>query len=193
MKELLTTSNLNNGTLTLNFSDNLTAIDAGKPYIIKWTKAAGYDEADPETRDVKNPVFTGVTVSSTTPTPVTSNDNSVTFVGQYSPFTIDDSNINSVIMLGSGNKLGYSKNPRQLHSFRAHFEIPTVAGAPTMSSFVMNFGEGEQTGIIAVANSSLFTLHSSLSGWYTLDGRKLDGKPTKKGMYIVNGRKVVIK
>ena len=29
--------------------------------------------------------------------------------------------------------------------------------------------------------------------YYTLDGRKLDGKPTKKGVYIVNGRKVVVK
>lgn len=29
--------------------------------------------------------------------------------------------------------------------------------------------------------------------YYTLDGRKLEGKPTAKGMYIVNGRKVIIK
>ena len=29
--------------------------------------------------------------------------------------------------------------------------------------------------------------------WYTLDGRKLDEKPTKKGLYIHEGRKVVIK
>jgi hypothetical protein len=29
--------------------------------------------------------------------------------------------------------------------------------------------------------------------WYTLDGRKLDGMPTKKGIYINGGRKVVIK
>ena len=28
---------------------------------------------------------------------------------------------------------------------------------------------------------------------YTLDGRKLECKPTAKGMYIVNGRKVIIK
>ena len=27
--------------------------------------------------------------------------------------------------------------------------------------------------------------------WYTLDGRPFEGKPTKKGLYIVNGRKVV--
>ena len=29
--------------------------------------------------------------------------------------------------------------------------------------------------------------------WYTLDGRRLSGKPTKKGLYINNGNKVVIK
>ena len=29
--------------------------------------------------------------------------------------------------------------------------------------------------------------------WYSIDGRKLNGKPTKKGLYINNGKKVVIK
>ena len=29
--------------------------------------------------------------------------------------------------------------------------------------------------------------------WYTLDGRCLSGKPTTKGLYIVNGKKTVIK
>ena len=29
--------------------------------------------------------------------------------------------------------------------------------------------------------------------WYTLDGRKLNGKPTQKGIYVNGGRKVVIK
>ena len=28
--------------------------------------------------------------------------------------------------------------------------------------------------------------------WYTLDGRKLDGRPGTKGLYIINGKKVVI-
>ena len=31
------------------------------------------------------------------------------------------------------------------------------------------------------------------AGWYTLDGRKLSQKPTAKGVYIVNGRKEVVK
>ena len=29
--------------------------------------------------------------------------------------------------------------------------------------------------------------------WYTLNGMKLESKPTEKGVYIYNGRKVVIK
>lgn len=29
--------------------------------------------------------------------------------------------------------------------------------------------------------------------WYSLDGRKLNGKPTKKGLYINNGNKIIIK
>ena len=29
--------------------------------------------------------------------------------------------------------------------------------------------------------------------WYTMDGRQLPGKPTKRGLYIVNGRKIIIK
>lgn len=29
--------------------------------------------------------------------------------------------------------------------------------------------------------------------WFTLDGRRLDRKPSQKGMYIVNGKKVIIR
>ncbi len=32
----------------------------------------------------------------------------------------------------------------------------------------------------------------STDGWYDMSGRKLDGKPTKKGLYINNGKKIVI-
>ena len=199
VKELnATTSNLNNGTLTLNFSDNLTAIEAGTPYIVKWAKADGYDEADPETRDVKNPVFTGVTISGTEPTPVTFTGGS--FVGQYSLFSIvandavlgeNQGYLNEIIMLGSGNKLGYSQNPRTLHSFRAHFYVPANGGGQQARSFVLDFGEGEQTGILSTTNFTNFT--NSAAAWYDMQGRKLQGQPTKKGLYIHGGKKVVIK
>ena len=34
--------------------------------------------------------------------------------------------------------------------------------------------------------------NSHLSGWFTLDGRKLSGNPNANGIYIYNGRKKVI-
>ena len=33
----------------------------------------------------------------------------------------------------------------------------------------------------------------SFNDWFSLDGSKLSGKPTEKGVYINNGKKVVVK
>ena len=60
---------------------------------------------------------------------------------------------------------------------------------------VIGFGDEDEvaTGINeAAADSSLFTPHSSLSEWHTVDGIRLSGKPSKRGMYIHNGKKVVV-
>ena len=150
--------------------------------------------------DITNPVFNGVTISSTTPTPVEfSIENSskkCQFLGQYSPFSIGDTNsgtfdgdLNEIVMLGSGSKLGYSKNARTLKTFRCHFYVPADGGVAGARAFVMNFEEGETTGIITMSD-----VRSEMSdGWYTIDGRKLSGKPSVKGVYVNNGRKVIIK
>ena len=42
-----------------------------------------------------------------------------------------------------------------------------------------------------IANTNLTNLTNG--NWYDLNGRKLNGMPTKKGVYIMNGRKVVVK
>ena len=47
----------------------------------------------------------------------------------------------------------------------------------------------EATGVETIDNSQL-TIDND--GWYTINGVKLNGKPTEKGIYIFNGRKVVI-
>lgn len=39
----------------------------------------------------------------------------------------------------------------------------------------------------------LKTISGSDGAWYTLDGRRLTGKPTDKGLYIKDGRKVVLR
>ncbi len=50
---------------------------------------------------------------------------------------------------------------------------------------------GETTGIGTI-NTKTGEMTFDSEAWYTLDGVRLSGKPTKKGLYINNGRKVVI-
>ena len=177
-------SSLEDGKLTLTFEDEKEELTAGIPYIIKW------EQGD----DITNPVFEGVTISSIRPTEVMSNDGQVSFVGQYSSFNIVESgangenegNKNEILLLSSGNKLGYSKNPRTLHAFRCHFKTYSETKA---RSFELDFGDGETT-VLTLVNSEKRIVNSEV---YDLQGRKLNGKPTKKGLYIHNGKAVVIK
>ena len=56
------------------------------------------------------------------------------------------------------------------------------------------FIDGSQTTDIGeIIQGSEFVVNGRSEHWYTLDGRRLNGKPTKKGLYINNGNKVVIK
>ena len=50
----------------------------------------------------------------------------------------------------------------------------------------------DPTGINSVDNSQS-AADNEAGDWYTIDGRKLSGKPAQKGIYIVNGRKVAVK
>lgn len=46
------------------------------------------------------------------------------------------------------------------------------------------------TGIQSIDNGKL-TMDNYTDKWYTIEGQKLSGKPTKKGVYIYNGKRVV--
>jgi hypothetical protein len=58
-----------------------------------------------------------------------------------------------------------------------------------VSEIVTKFTVGYNTTDISDNQRETITHHQ----WYTLDGRLLNGKPTAKGVYIVNGKAVVIK
>lgn len=47
--------------------------------------------------------------------------------------------------------------------------------------------------LMAKTDSSCFPHPSSLSSWYTIDGRQLSSKPTTKGLYIYHVRVFVVK
>ena len=181
----LGSSEFSNGVLTLNFTDEggVTQLEAGTPYIIKWDKAEGYDAADPDTRDLKNPVFTGVTINKTMNNIPT---DYVDFKGTYEPMAFDTEN-KSILLVG-GNNLYWPQAGASIKACRAYFQLNDVNG---VREFHLNFGEEKTTGISLTPDPSRGGEGSSY--WYSLDGRKLNEKPTTKGIYVNRGRKIVIK
>lgn len=171
------------GTLTLNFSDDLPYITTNMPFIIK------------PSDDVTDPVFKGVNIA---PQEVVKVETKyLDFVGNYDPIvlTADD---RSVLYLGASNTLYYPSADVTINPFRAHFELKggLTAGDledgtnPTTQSvraFQLNIGGGE-AGIREICNPS-----NPSNSYFTLDGRKLDGAPTAKGLYINNGNKILMK
>ena len=116
------------GTLYLWFK-TATEIEAGMPYLVKWDKAADYDN-NPSVYDIVSPVFEGVTISNSTAQTVESETTGleiVQMVGTYSPVgvTADDK---SILFLGDANTLYYSTVDRQIRSCRAYFSVPYING-----------------------------------------------------------------
>lgn len=173
------------GLLSLTFNEAPATIPAGTPFIIKWDNTGSH---------LTNVQFSNVTLNKTAPTPATFSNAfgaDGQFIGTYSPFSIDDGNIDEIVLLSDANKLGYSKNPRTLRSCRAHFIIPTPpSGIRAMVDFDIDFNGGESTGVAAL-NDNREMIHDN-DGWYTLTGVKLDGKPTQRGIYLHNGRKEAV-
>lgn len=172
-----------NSTLYLNFKDEATTMTAGTPYIIKW--ASGDNLA--------NPAFLPVNVNNSTNN-VTSSDGKVTFTGTYAPISIASED-KSVLFMGEGNTLYYpdGESTITIGCQRAYFQLSGIeAGIPEsggdIKAFVLNFGD-DADGIGRLTAFPSF----SAEEWYDLGGRKLQGRPTRHGIYIHNGRKEVLK
>ena len=163
-------------TLYLNFK-NATSITAGKPYIIKWNNADNW----------QNPTFNGVTIYGEDITSIVSENNDVIFRGVYAPKALTNGDKTN-LFLGADNTLQWPNvDNYSLNAFRAYFHLSSSAN---VRQFVLNFGDGEITRIENV-QSSMFNVQSDV--WYTLDGRRLTGRPAKSGLYIRNGQKQIVK
>lgn len=159
------------GELTLTFGDAENGIEAGKPYLVKVDAS------------VVNPTFNGVTVSNTTTTTETT---AVDFVPVVNPTNLTGGD-KTVLFVSGGNKLTYPSGDGNINGFRAYFRLKGEA-ASLARAFRMSFDDNV-TGIITVISDETTTAN----GTYTLDGRRIEGEPTQKGVYIVNGKKTIIK
>ena len=83
-----------------------------------------------------------------------------------------------------GNKLTHPSANGNINGFRAYFQLLDA----NAHSFVLDLGD-ETTGLEMMSDG-----RGKMSDvWYNLQGRKLQSKPTAKGVYIVNGKKTIIK
>ena len=205
----LSTSDFTGGTLKLTFTNEgaVSTIEAGKPYLIRWSKPDGYDGHE-EDFDITDPVFTGVTVKSGTTNKAT---DYVTFIGTYGPTNIYASPATN-LFLGDANTLywpstaGYTIGP-----FRAYFHLAggLIAGTPDsdadpgegssfVRSFSLSFGDEESQGIKEIEDGRL-KIENETGAVYDLQGRRVESSIfhsqssiKKRGLYIQNGKKVVI-
>jgi hypothetical protein len=97
--------------------------------------------------------------------------------------------------MGEENTLYYPAEGAGIGSFRAYFKIggdDQALLARRLTSFNIDFGDEEATGIISIENGKL-KIENDADTWFTLDGRRLSAKPSRAGVYINNGIKIVIK
>ena len=168
--------------LNLTFSETASTLVAGTPYLIRWTDG----------EDIENPVFEGVTIDNTDRGFVSGSGNTrVSFLGNYDAISFTDDNKDGILLLGSNNELRYAREDSGLGACRAYFKIGEDGNAARVTAFNIDFGD-ETTGIVSIDYSPL-TIDNSAGEWYSIDGRKLKGKPTMKGVYINKGNRIMIK
>ena len=189
------------GTLTLNFTEegDVTVVNAGTPFIIKWDNT-GVNLTEDDL------VFPGVTIYNELHAVVFDLDTEnpgtkgITFKGTYAYRSFDDTDP-SILFLETNNELCYPEAGGHIGAQRAYFQLNGLTaaqpqpGQTSINAFVLNFG-GE-TGIVDTdfksASQESGISNPRLQTWFTLDGRKLYDKSKAKGIYINNGKKVIIK
>lgn len=179
----LASSSLNAGALTLTFAD-ATEIVAGKPYLVKVSSNLNLTalSAALDAASAPNP-FKGALVSKS---PVTTETTAVDFIPTLG-LTEISGDPKEILFLSSGNKLLYpSALPSSIKGFRAYFRLKgEAAGA---RSFDIDFGDGETTSI----QTTNLTNDTNNQDFFDMQGRRVNGT-AKKGVYIVNGKKVIVK
>lgn len=152
---------------------NAQSIKAGVPYFIKPGKA-----------EVKNPSFKGVTIVEGEPKTITNNSN-YSFVGVYSPYKMKTDG--TELFIGAGGSLvAPAEESNTINGMRAFIRLSSTA---VIKPSIDIDGNGT-TGISIIENDT-----TSNGNVYDINGR-LAGKNKqglKKGLYIVNGNKIIIK
>ena len=109
------------------------------------------------------------------------------FTGTLEATTIPASTDNQTNYAFNGKQFVYVKNSIDVAANKAWLEVGTPNSARTLT---IVFDDSNATGLKAIDNGQLIMDNDD---WYDLNGRKLNAAPKRKGVYIKNGKKVVVK
>ena len=151
---------------TMHFTAT-TSIEAGTPYLIK-----------PKEGNIIDQTYSDVTLTAQSAKSVDYGD--YKFVATYSPVTLATDK--TELFLTTDGKLAYpaSASEATMKGMRAYFQVPASAN---VALFVD--GEGTITGIEEIDNSQL-----TIDNVYNLNGQRVT--QPRKGLFIVNGKKLII-
>jgi len=167
----------------IQFKLHMGDIPANQPFIVKVYQ--DMNMADPTV------VFNNALIENGEP--VQGDASSVQFVGTYTG-KVDGFRSNEYYFSTNAAYNEYYKgndtNKTYLRPLGAYFVDNTPDAASTSRSIVIEEIDGSTTAIQGITQDGTSV---SADGWYTIKGIKLEGAPTQKGVYIKDGKKVVIK
>jgi len=142
------------------------SVSAGMPFLIKLNST------------VKNPTFRIVNVVTTAAQTI--EYGAVSMVGVYSPTELPE---NGVFLSTDGMLKRPTSNSNTLAGLRAYFTLPA-----SLQQNARIFIDNSTSGIAETEGTTVGS-----DDWHSLDGRRLSGRPTTKGLYICNGKKMILK
>ena len=155
-----------------------TAIEAGKPYLIKWANSSAA-AVNVEKK------FEGVTLVAAA-TPVEVKEGGISFNGFYKMTAASELGGASVAAIGAGNKL-FKVTEGKMKGFRAAFVLSSGVQQAAINVVIDGTATGIEDLVIdgVKANGRVY----NLNGQYV--GNSLNG--LQPGLYIQNGKKIVVK
>ncbi len=171
-----------NGNTSINFK-LASEFKAGVPYLVLPTQSVAKKAVI---------VINGVNIVADEPTEVTAGGYS--FKGFYNPYNPcgSEDDFKNYFFIGANNKFQYfNSTTTQLRAFRCYFHVPEGSTPANLSLSTDNNGITESISLTEVdgLSTNLTTRVYTISGQYV-------GKSTEnlsKGIYIVNGRKFIVK
>lgn len=165
-----------------------TAIEANRPYLICMPNNTVYPSVYNQAGNI---TFSATNVTVPVTTEQTASGAGVTLRPAFQQVAQS----NSVYALNVGEARGsnpegsvFEQNYRAIRPFQAYTTHSSGTRFITIQS--LGLGGDDTTGIEAIDTEETDDGNAT---WHTLDGRRLEGKPTKKGVYIKDGRKYIIK